>query len=112
MRWITSSLMKTTLLSVALALATFHFAMPALAADACDRQNLAIQIRDNSRITLNMGHPSGVQDAAYARLNIIDTANGGQAMRSNYGTAPGGSTWLDPRMLDCMVQLAVTYTYG
>ncbi len=84
----------------------------ALAVDARDRQNLAIQIRDNSRITLNTSHPSGVQDAAYARLNIIDTANGGQAMRSNYGTAPGGSTWLDPRLLDCMVQLAVTYTYG
>ena len=47
------------------------------------------------------------------------TANGVRAKRSSYadqdsylGSAPGGSTWLDPRLLACMVQLAVTYRYG
>ena len=103
---ITSSLWRKALLLAGVSLTTLHFTTSALAVNACDRQNLAIRIRDNTRITLNMSHPSGVQDGAYARLNIIDTANGGQARRSAYGTAPGGTTWLDPRMLDCMIQLA------
>src|SRR5206468_1219308 len=100
---IISSLLKTMLLCVTLGAAAFHFATSASAVTACDRQNMATQIRDNTRITLNMYHDSGVQDGAYARLNIIDTANGGQAQRSAYGTAPGGTTWLDPRLLNCMI---------
>ena len=92
--------------------AAWVFTAPPAAGDACYRQNLAIQIRDNSRITLNMSHPSGVNDNAFARLNIIDTANGGMAQCSCYLTAPCRPTWLDPRMLNCMIQLAVTYTYG
>jgi hypothetical protein len=83
-----------------------------LALSPCDRQDLAIRIRDNSRITLNTYHPSGVVDNANARQNIIDTANGGQAHNSCYGNAPCGTTWLDPRMLDCMDQLANVYGYS
>jgi hypothetical protein len=88
-----------------------------LSVTACDRQTLAIQILDNSAIYLPTTHlVSGVVDNANPHQNIVDTANGGQAMRSSYtdsdGTAPGGSTWLDPRLLECMIQLAGTYTYG
>ncbi|MDQ6631935.1 MAG: hypothetical protein M3Y82_09285 [Verrucomicrobiota bacterium] len=50
-------------------------------------------------------------DNANARQTIVDTANGGQAQRSAYGTAPGGTTWLDPRLLDAMDRLANVYGY-
>lgn len=82
------------------------------AATAADRQCLAVAIRDNSRIYLSTTHPSGVVDNANARRNIVDTANGNKAQRSSYGTAPGGSVWLDPRMLDCMNKLESVYGYS
>lgn len=84
----------------------------ASAATAADRQCIAIRVGDNGKITLNSSHPSGVIDGAYPRLNIQDTANGGQAKRSSYGTAPGGSTWLSPNMLNAMEQLADGYGYS
>ncbi|MGI8966979.1 MAG: peptidoglycan-binding domain-containing protein, partial [Limisphaerales bacterium] len=87
-------------------------ATPVRAADACDRQELAEKIRDNSRIYLATTHTSGVIDSANARQTIVDTANGNQAKRSAYGTAPGGSVWLDPRMLDCMDKLEGVYGYS
>src|SRR4051794_31360081 len=92
-------------------LLALHFAAPLHALDACDRQELAEKIRDNSRIYLATTHPSGVVDSANARQNILDTANGNQARRSNYGTAPGGTVWLDPRLLNCMDRLAEVYGY-
>jgi hypothetical protein len=82
------------------------------AVDASDRQCLGIAIRDNTKITLNSFHPSGVIDDAYPSSNIRDTANGGQAKRSSYGTAPGGYVWLSPRMLECMQLLTKTYGYS
>jgi hypothetical protein len=79
---------------------------------AANRQCLAVDIRDNNRIYLSTTHPSGVVDNANARQNVLDTANGGQAKRSSYGTAPGGSTWLDPRLLSCMSRLEEVYGYS
>ncbi len=84
----------------------------AFALDACDRQELAEKIRDNSRIYLSPTHPSGVVDSANARQTIVDTANGQQAKRSAYGNAPGGTTWLDPRMLNAMDRLEQVYGYS
>src|SRR5688572_4346208 len=89
-----------------------QFAQTASAVSAADRQCLAVDIRDNNRIYLSTTHPSGVVDNANARQNIVDTANGQQAKRSSYGTAPGGTTWLDPRLLDCMSRLEVVYGYS
>ncbi|MGI8966384.1 MAG: hypothetical protein ACR2H1_09915 [Limisphaerales bacterium] len=91
--------------------ATFPFANSASAVNACDRQPIAARIRDNGRISLATTHSSGVSDSANARQTIVDTANGGQAWRSAYGTAPGGTVWLDPRMLDCMERLANVFGY-
>ncbi len=90
---------------------SLHFATSVRAANACDREDLAEKIRDSSSIHLDTTHTSGVVDNANARQTIVDTANGNQAKRSAYGTAPGGSVWLDPRMLDCMDKLVGTYGY-
>ncbi|WP_433719009.1 hypothetical protein ACQP2Y_31655 [Actinoplanes sp. CA-051413] len=59
----------------------------------------------NRNITLQTVHVSGVADNAHARQNIVDTANGLQAARSNYGGAPGGRVSLDPRMLTALRQI-------
>src|SRR5262245_15098651 len=101
-----------TYFTYALALTGLLATQTARAVDACDRQELAEKIRDNSRIYLATTHPSGVVDNANARQTIVDTANGGQAKRSAYGTAPGGTVWLDPRMLDCMDRLEQVYGYS
>ena len=75
------------------------------------RAHAAAQIRNSSRISLLTFHVSGVRDAATARQNIVDTANGGRARRSSYGTAPGGSVWLDLRMLRGMIDLSQRWTF-
>jgi hypothetical protein len=43
---------------------------------------------------------------ADAHSNIVDTAQGRQARRSGYGTAPGGTVGLDTRMLQGMLNRA------
>jgi zinc D-Ala-D-Ala carboxypeptidase len=58
-----------------------------------------------------VAHESGVQDGATARQNIVDTAAGQEASRSDYGTAPGGAVWLDSRMLSGMLRLANSYRF-
>ena len=65
----------------------------AYADDASLRISLAKQILEKSSITYSYGqthHNSYSNDGAFARDNIVDTANGKAAKRSNYGTAPGG----------------------
>lgn len=49
-------------------------------------------------------------DEASARQNIVDTAQGRSA-RSRYGSAPGGSVYLDVRMLQGMLALSETHTF-
>ncbi len=75
------------------------------------RAHLGQQIRDSRRISLATTHSSGVRDNANARQNIVDTANGGRARRSSYGTAPGGSVWLDVRMLRGLLTLSNSWTF-
>jgi zinc D-Ala-D-Ala carboxypeptidase len=63
-------------------------------------------------------HPRGRQqttgpwrDHVTARQNIVDTARGLKAQRSSYGHAPGGSVYLDVRMLKGMLALASHYNF-
>ncbi|MBA3468387.1 MAG: peptidoglycan-binding protein [Herpetosiphonaceae bacterium] len=76
------------------------------------RAQLATTIRDSSRIKLATVHVSGVVDSANARQNIVDTANGGAARRSSYQNAPGGSVYLDTRLLNGMITLSQSWTYS
>lgn len=52
----------------------------------------------------------GVGDGATARDNMKDVAAGKPAKRSSYGTAPGGTTTLEPRMLQAMISIYQSYT--
>ncbi|WP_344870154.1 peptidoglycan-binding domain-containing protein, partial [Deinococcus aetherius] len=76
-----------------------------------DRATLAQQILNNGRISLYTVQVSGVNDGADARSNIVDTAAGRPAKRSSYDNAPGGSVYLDTRMLRGMLSTAGVYSY-
>jgi chitosanase len=86
--------------------------MAAAFAAAGSAAALAQNILQNPRISLATGHVSGVQDQATAKHNIHDTAAGGQAQRSAYGIAPGGSVPLDIRMLGGVLSLAQDYSFS
>ncbi|MBI5381891.1 MAG: discoidin domain-containing protein [Opitutae bacterium] len=86
--------------------------LPALAQTAADRIRLAEEIKGDSRITLATVHVSGVTDNAFAKNTINDTAVGLQASLSSYQNAPGGTVWLDPRMLAGLNQMARYYGYN
>jgi peptidoglycan hydrolase-like protein with peptidoglycan-binding domain len=75
------------------------------------RAQLATTIRDSSRIGLATTHDSGNVDSANARQNIVDTANGAAARRSSYENAPGGSVYLDTRLLNGMITLSSSWSY-
>jgi hypothetical protein len=77
-----------------------------------DAASLATTILNSPRINLATDHSSGVTDQANARQNIADTAGGGRARRSSYGTAPGGTIMLDTRLLSGMVALAQQYSFS
>ncbi|WP_198032689.1 chitosanase [Mesorhizobium sp. WSM2561] len=66
----------------------------------------------NPRIRLATVHVSGVVDDAMARDNIMDTAAGRKAKRSNYGSAPGGTVQLDTKMLQALLTLAEEYSFS
>jgi len=78
-----------------------------------DRAGLAQTIQGSGNITLWPYSPvsGSTSDGADARSNIRDTANGGAARRSSYGTAPGGSVYLDTRMLNGMLRAADAYSF-
>jgi zinc D-Ala-D-Ala carboxypeptidase len=82
-----------------------------VAVAAATAQDLANQILGNPRITLATVHVSRVVDGADAHSNIVDTSHGGQARRSHYGTAPGGTVGLDPRMLQGMLDGAQSASF-
>ena len=89
------------------------FEMDASSASAsADLPALANAILSNSDIKLATIHVSGVVDQANARQNIVDTAAGGQAKRSSYGNAPGGTVALDARMLRGLLALAQEYSFS
>jgi peptidoglycan hydrolase-like protein with peptidoglycan-binding domain len=81
-------------------------------ATTSSRAALARAILNNSSISLATTHSSGVSDNANARQNIVDTANGGAARRSSYGTAPGGTVFLSVAMLQGMTTLSQSWRYG
>jgi hypothetical protein len=75
------------------------------------RIQLAKQVLDHDNITLWPFSPTGSSssDGADALSNVTDTAKGKAARRSGYENAPGGSVYLDTRMLDSMLKMAKTY---
>jgi chitosanase len=77
-----------------------------------DAASLATTILNSPRIKLATVHSSGVEDQANARQNIADTAAGGRARRSSYGTAPGGTVMLSLKLLGGMVALAEQYSFS
>ena len=72
------------------------------------RTVLAQQIL-NSATVLATAHASGRTDDAFARNNIVDTANGRPAQRSSYQNAPGGSVYLDTRMLQGLADISASH---
>jgi hypothetical protein len=71
---------------------------------------LAKQILNTPQIVLDTTLPSGMPpDGADAYANMTETAAGKPATRSSYGTAPGGSTALDPRMLAGLLSMHDKY---
>jgi len=108
-----TSFVKTGAVLLAAGCLNLHLASTARAVNACDRQELAEKIRDNTRIYLSTSHPSGISDSAStARQNIVDTANGKQAKTSYYSDVGTTSVWLDPRLLNCMDRLEQVYGYS
>jgi peptidoglycan hydrolase-like protein with peptidoglycan-binding domain len=75
------------------------------------RAQIASRIANNGSISLLNFHVSGVVDGATAQANISDTAAGRAARRSSYGNAPGGSVYLDTRMLCGVLRLATDYGF-
>jgi hypothetical protein len=72
---------------------------------------LANRILANSRIGLATTHASGVSDQANAKQNILDTSAGQAARRSAYGNAPGGTVFLQARLLEGMLALAEGFSF-
>jgi zinc D-Ala-D-Ala carboxypeptidase len=77
------------------------------------RAQLALRILNSGRIELWPYSPTETtsSDGADALSNIRDTAAGKAARNSSYKNAPGGSVYLDQRLLAGMLQLANTYTF-
>jgi len=76
------------------------------------RPQLAAQILGTSRIELWPYSPTGgrTSDGADANSNIRDTAAGRTARLSAYGNAPGGSVYLDTRLLRGILDLVRTFS--
>ena len=77
------------------------------------RAELAQRILGHGKITLWDHSPvsSSGSDGADARSNMRDTADSRAAKRSNYDNAPGGSVYLDTRLLNGMLRLPDTYSF-
>ena len=82
-----------------------------LPASTASRVQLAQRILNHPQITLWSRSPtdSSGTDGADALSNIRDTVAGRAAKRSNYENAPGGTVYLDTRMMDGMLRLANQY---
>ena len=80
-------------------------------ASTASRRQLAQRILNHPNIALWAYSPtdSNSTDGADALSNIRDTAAGRAAKRSSYENAPGGSVYLDTRMLDGLLKLAKVY---
>jgi peptidoglycan hydrolase-like protein with peptidoglycan-binding domain len=80
-------------------------------ATTASRVQLAQRILNHPQITLWAHSPtdSSSTDGADALSNIRDTAASRAAKRSNYENAPGGTVYLDNRMLNGLLKLANLY---
>jgi|GEM_PF-5208253 len=84
-----------------------------IAMEALERYGLLRGIAASNAIELAETHISGVIDAASPRNNITAALRGEEAMRSAYGTAPGGSTPLARPMLNALFALTQPpYSYS
>ncbi len=72
----------------------------------------AKKVLNHPKIDLYRKQVSGVVDKASSYHNIASTAAGYSARRSTYGTAPGGYTKLDKKMLETMLYLANVKGYN
>jgi hypothetical protein len=63
---------------------------------------VAADVLADRGITLDTVHSSGIVDAATARRDVVDLADGQFARRSSYQNAPGGSTRVSVRVLLAM----------
>jgi hypothetical protein len=77
------------------------------------RVELAERVLNLGKISLFYHSPidSSGTDGADTRSNMRDTADSKAAKRSNYDNAPGGSVYLDTRLLNSMLRLADTYSF-
>ncbi len=82
------------------------------AAAADDLASLATRILNHPKIELATTHVSLVADQATAKHNIVDTAGGARARRSNYGGAPGGTVALSDRLLGGLLALADQHSFA
>lgn len=77
-----------------------------------ERMALAQLLLQHEGVSLLDFHVSGVKDAATAKKNLTQAAEGRRAKRSYYGNAPGGEVQLDLRMLRTLLILAYEgYTF-
>ena len=75
----------------------------------CPGKSKWAAVLSSSGITLNNFHPSGVRDNADPKKQVEAAAQGHEAERSSYGTAPGGSTCLSTRVADFLLKLGQQY---
>jgi hypothetical protein len=72
----------------------------------------AYQVLNSPDIELQASHTSGNVDNAHPAQEVQDTAQGMQAERSAYQTAPGGEVTLSNTLLSALIQLTQTpYNY-
>lgn len=74
--------------------------------------SIAKKVLNHPKINLYHKQVSGVHDKASSHHNISSVAAGYSARRSTYGSAPGGYTKLNKRMLETMLYLANTKGYS
>ncbi|MFD6531944.1 peptidoglycan-binding protein [Streptomyces sp. NPDC060184] len=84
---------------------------PGTSAPSGNRAALARQILDTRGITLATVHPGGTHAGSTAKQNIVDTANGKNALTSPWGDTPGRRVPLDTRMLNGLLKLSTQYAF-
>ena len=100
------SLPTFSFLSLICFLGVFLGVAPSVKADSWERERLANELLAHPRVTCLDYHVSGRRDQATAQHNLEQAARGGAVRRSSYGTAPGGWTMLDVKMLRGLLTLA------
>jgi len=82
---------------------------PSTGAEPCPGKEIWSKVLSSNEITLNSFHPSGVVDNADPLSEVQAAAKGREAKRSSYGTAPGGTVCLLPRMGEFLLKLGSKY---